>query len=207
MEADWSVELAAVDPVIVVPWHAPDASLEFIDLRRTPKRIDEIEEACRELALRSALLALNRAPSQLVTVKCDLWKSGPEDEIDPREMDARAEDAKFAAGCYIDMVSTDGDTRTSFAMQERWIRALTARLRSLELRCARIELVLRHAEIQDIPGFGVTCFVQGCGATSELAAFRRAEALALAVPLLIQLAPDPLRLPGEGRYNGRSMGE
>jgi hypothetical protein len=48
MEADWSVALAAGDPVIIVPWAAPDDDVNqcrFVDLRKNLHRIDEIEEA------------------------------------------------------------------------------------------------------------------------------------------------------------------
>ena len=200
MEADWSVELAAGDPVVVVPWNALDESFRFVDLRENIHAIDEIEEAQQEPALHSALLVLNGAGSQLWTAKCDTWTSGSHDEhgeldpIDPWEMDAAPEDAVFTAGCYIDVLLRDG---ASFAVQERWIRALTERLRGVELRCARIELVLRRAEVRGRSGFAVTCFFQGCGATSELAAFRWAEALAHALPALLQVVPVPLRSPGE----------
>jgi hypothetical protein len=102
MEADWSVELAAEDPVIVVPWTA-DGSCKFVDLRRrleatagkdasrdlqeegehrasyqVPDEISgdifaEVAEAMHEPALRSALLELNSARSPLWTAKCDAW--------------------------------------------------------------------------------------------------------------------------------------
>jgi hypothetical protein len=199
MEADWSVELTAAGPVITVPWEAPGESFRFIDLRENPQAIDEIEEARREPALHSALLALNGAGSRIWTAKCGTWISGTgisgsQDKIDRWEMDAGPDEAEFGAGCYIDILPRD---RASFAVQERWIRVLTEKLRGVELRCARIELVLRRAAVRGVAGFGVTCFVQGCGASSELAASRWAEALTRALPALMQVAPLPLRLPSE----------
>ncbi len=62
MEADWSVALAADDPVITVPWAssaADSCKCQFVDLRLGDYLIDEIEEARARPALRSALLVLN----------------------------------------------------------------------------------------------------------------------------------------------------
>jgi len=74
-------------------------------------------------------------------------------------------------------------------VQERWMRAVTERLRSAPARGARVELVLRRAVVDDIPRFGVTWFVEGCGLTAARAGQRWGEALehALAVILETQL--------------------
>src|SRR5580704_6933482 len=78
MEADWSVALAADDPVIAVPWASSAGDTRkchFVDLRLGEHLIDEIEEARSRPALRSALLLLNSGESQLWTAKCDAWSS------------------------------------------------------------------------------------------------------------------------------------
>jgi hypothetical protein len=85
------------------------------------------------------------------------------DPIDPWEMDAAAEEARFAAGSYIDIFAVDLEARGSFAIEEGWVRRLAESLRHRELRCARTDFVLRHAEIDGVSGFGVTWFVEGCG--------------------------------------------
>jgi hypothetical protein len=218
MEADWSVELAADDPVIVVPWAAKDGSCEFVHLRprlqaeaeealrprlqgadqnhngdQAPDEIlNHIEEARREPALRSALLALNSGLSPLWTVKCDAWltdsTSSEDAPIDLLEMDCGSsslDEGKFVAGLYIDILPQDAKAGTSFEIQERWIRALVRRLRSEPMHCARTDLVLRRAETWGLAGFGMTWFVQGCGATAERAEQRRAEALRRSLPLVI----------------------
>lgn len=214
MEADWSVELAADDPVVVVPWSVegseldepaePDQlRLQFLDLRHDPGAIDQIAEAHAEPALRSALLTLNGARSQLWTAKCGLWQSGSQGtdtartgdhantvaEIDVREMDAEPADAMFAAGCYIDIVPLDSEAGGSFATMENWLRRLTGQLRRITMRCARADFVLRRSEIRGVQGFAVTWFIEACGATPEGAVHRRTEALALA--LLIIMAVEP----------------
>jgi hypothetical protein len=173
MEADWSVELAASDPVISVPWAAcGDAGPRFFDLRARSSLIDEIEEARERPALRSALLQLNGVDSQLWTAKCDAWSSSPEqgdDPFDPYEMDAEPGETAFGAGSYIDLLARDFATRGSFATQERWLRAVTERLRAIPARTARAELVVRRAQVDGVTGFGVTWFVEGCGASAQRA--------------------------------------
>lgn len=223
MEADWSVELAADDPVIVLPWNveervsgsAPDEPdrlrLQFFDLRHDPAAIDQIAEAQAEPALRSALLTLNQTESRLWTVKCGLWESGsqPADaaevdvhanvaaEIDPWEMDAEPEDTIFAAGCYIDIVPLDSEAAGSFAIMEKWLRNLTEQLRRVALHCARADFVLRRSEIHGVQGFAVTWFIEACGATWELATLRRGEALAQTLPIVMEVAPATPRFPAE----------
>jgi hypothetical protein len=223
MEADWSVELAAEDPVIVVPWAADDGSCKFVDLRRrleppagkdasrnlqaegenqAPYQVpDEISgeifagvaEATHEPALGSALLELNGARSPLWTAKCDAWltdstESGDQ-AADLLEMDcapgSSPAEGRFLAGFYIDILLRDGKANESFAVQERWVRAVVRRLKNEGPPCARTEFVLRHAETWGVPGFGVTWFVEACGPTRGQAEQRRAEALQAALPLVI----------------------
>ncbi len=175
MEADWSVELAAPDPVITVPWAAygdSGSSFRFVDLRLGTHLIDEIEEAQGRPALRSALLLLNGAGSQLWTAKCDAWSSSPEqgdDPFDPYEMDAEPGETAFGAGSYIDLLARDFETHWCFGAQERWLRAVTERLRAIPARAARVELVVRRAQVDAVPGYGVTWYVEGCGASAQRA--------------------------------------
>ncbi len=95
MEADWSVALAAGDPVITVPWAASDddvdPSADSSICACSLHGIDEIEEARAKPRLRSALLLLNGAASQFWTAKCDAWSSSVDEgdeAFDPYEMDA-----------------------------------------------------------------------------------------------------------------------
>jgi hypothetical protein len=193
MEADWSVALAAGDPVIAVPWGAPDADIRkcrFVDLRLGAHLIDEIQEARSKPALRSALVLLNAAPSPLWTAKCDAWTSSVAEgaePIDPYEMAAEPADTAFGAGSYIDLLPRDISFLSSFERQERWIRAVTEVLRSTPASAARVELVLRRAEVEGAPGFGVTWFVEGCGATAQRAGQAWTKALDLALAMVIDV--------------------
>jgi hypothetical protein len=195
MEADWSVELGATDPVITVPWAAcgeDEPKCRFVDLRLYPHLVAEIEEAQGRAALRSALVLLNGVTSQLWTAKCDVWNRGPEggdDPFDPYEMDAEPGETAFGAGSYIDLLPRDLEMSQCFDGQERWLRTVTERLRGVPARAARVELVLRRALVDGVPGYGVTWFVEGCGASAERAeqawggAFDLALAAIMDVPL------------------------
>jgi hypothetical protein len=195
MEADWSVELGATDPVITVPWAAcgeDEPKCRFVDLRLYPQLVAEIEEAEERAALRSALVLLNGVTSQLWTAKCDVWNSSPEDgdePFDPYEMDAEPGETAFGAGSYIDLLPRDLEMSQCFDGQERWLRAVTERLRGVPSSAARVDLVLRRAVIDGVPGYGVTWFVEGSGATAERAeqawggAFDLALAAIMDVPL------------------------
>lgn len=194
MEADWSVALAADDPVITVPWSAdkpaPDGlcGRRFVDLRLDGHLIDEIEEARTRPALRSALLLLNGAESGLWTVKCDAWTSSADrgdQPLDPYEMDAQPGHTDFGAGSYIDLLPRDTACRSSFERQERWMRDITEKLRATPATAVRVELVLRRAEVHAAPGFGVTWFAEGSGATADEAARKWGEALTLALAVIM----------------------
>jgi hypothetical protein len=193
MEADWTVALAAGDPVITVPWASSGDSIRqcrFIDLRQGPHRIEEIDEARSKPPLRSALLLLNAATSPLWTAKCDAWTSSVEEGAEPfdaYEMAAEPGDTAFGAGSYIDLLARDVSFLASFERQERWIRAVTTALRATPASAARAELVLRRAEVEGVSGFAVTWFVEGCGSTAQGAGQRWSGALALALPMVMDV--------------------
>jgi hypothetical protein len=190
MEADWTVALAAADPVITVPWAASDDDVgkcRFVDLRLGAHLIDEIDEARAKPPLRSALLLLNAATSPLWTAKCDAWASSVDDGAEPfdaYEMGAESGDTAFGAGSYVDLLARDVSFLTGFERQEKWIRAVTEVLRSTPASAARVELVLRRAEVEGTSGFAVTWFVEGCGSTAQRAGQRWAKALDLALAVI-----------------------
>jgi hypothetical protein len=186
MEADWSVELTADDPVMIVPWAAASddpRKCAFVDLRLGAHLIDEIEEARLVPELRAALLLLNSARSPLWTVKCDTWES--DTPVDPYEMDAAPADATCSAGSYIDLLARDSGLQTSFDRQEQWVRAVAETLRAVPARAARVDIVLRRAEVNGVAGYGVSWFVEGCGATAQRARQAWSEALGLALPVMM----------------------
>jgi hypothetical protein len=187
MEADWTVAMGPGDPVIIVPWAASDDDIRkcrFVDLRLDADRINEIEEARSNAPLRSALLLLNAGGSPLWTAKCDAWTSSVDEgaePFDPYEMGAEPGDTAFGAGSYVDLLARDASFQASFERQERWIRTVTRVLRSTPASAARVELVLRRAEVEGVSGFAVTWFVEGCASSAEHAEQRWARAMDLAL--------------------------
>src|SRR6266550_2649712 len=91
MLAEWSVECAPDDPVLVVPWSSDPQSdpaahsashfpvSRFVDLRENPYDLDHLPEAEQFPPLMHALRALNAARSPVFTAKCDAWPLGDEE--------------------------------------------------------------------------------------------------------------------------------
>src|ERR1700736_5481653 len=110
MLAEWSVECAPDDPVLVVPWssdlsgpsdvaHSQGTATpsHFIDLRENPYDLDHLPEAELYPPLMHALRALNASRSVVFTAKCDAWaldsgKDGEELERLRLELDQIPED-------------------------------------------------------------------------------------------------------------------
>jgi hypothetical protein len=107
--------------------------------------------------------------------------------FDPYEMDAESGDTAFGAGSYIDLLPRDVSFLAGFERQEQWIRVVTEELRSTPASAARVELVLRRAEVEGASGFAVTWFVEGCGSTAQRAGQRWAEALDLALAVVMDV--------------------
>lgn len=162
MEADWSVEVGADLPMIAVPWEG------FVDLRRGFSSISEIHEAFATPELAQALIRLNRESSRVFTSKCDVWALTA-DEIDPLEFDAEKKNAEQGIACYIDMILRDQVIGASFKAHEQWVRSASTELRRTELPQARVELVVRPANVDANSGFGITLYVAACGADAVAA--------------------------------------
>jgi len=184
MEADWSVEIGPDLPVIDAAWDG------FVDLRSSPEKTDEIEEARQHPALREALLELNSARSPLFTTKCDCWML-PEEDIDPDEFASAGATARTGFASYIDVVERDSSRFASFEFHERRARELTSDLQKLELRQGRVDLVLRAAAFNEQSGFGCTLYAAGCGATKAEAYVAWQAVLVAAVAATIAAAAHP----------------
>ena len=178
MESDWEVEFGPDAPVIEALWPG------FIDLRRTPERIEEIEEARRFPMLRQALLRVNgtdssvgiaKAESNLWTAKCDVWV--PE-ECDPDEMDATLAESACGLACYIDLLPREALVFAGLDEAEQPARSTVSRLRRAACRCCRADLVIRRAFAGNLEGMGITAYIAACGANED--AVRNAFSAAIA---------------------------
>jgi hypothetical protein len=140
MEADWEVEVGGGAPVIEALWPG------FVDLRRSPERIGEIQEAAGFPALAGLLLALNRTGSPVWTAKCDLWKP---------------EANKLA--CYVDLLPVADAVFAQWKQAEAFCRELAARLAPISMPECRVDLVVRQAIAGEAEGFGVTATLSATG--------------------------------------------
>lgn len=156
MDADWSVEIGPELPVIDGSWEG------FVDLRSWPGAIGNVEEAREYPALRDALLTLNGAGSAVFTTKCDAWTI-PGGEIDPDEFGAAGETARVGFASYIDVLEHDVARFQSFEFHEQRAREIAKALRSVDLRGARVDMVVRRAHLSETSGAGLTLYVAGCG--------------------------------------------
>ena len=131
------------------------SGLGFVDLRIVPEGLDQVEEARKLPALRSALLRLNGVDLGGVwSSKCDLWAT---EDFDPDEMDADGvETARVGVACYIDLLPRDervwAGPWAEFSEAELWARGLVCKLRGIRCGACRVDLVIREAVAKDREG-------------------------------------------------------
>ncbi|HEX4020168.1 MAG TPA: hypothetical protein VHX63_03405 [Acidobacteriaceae bacterium] len=184
MDADWSVECGADDPLVVIPWKNVTGTVTYIDLRAR----SDIEDALKEIpevvlypTLAIALRLWNQASSPVYTAKCDVWMY-PANLFDAEDLP----DFAFAQGCYVDLIQTESDIFASFPAAEMQLRQWTEAARSIAIPDARCEWTLRRALIfplgevpgdEPLKGFATTLYVWGYGASTQAAAASWAKAL------------------------------
>jgi len=182
MEADWEVEIGPEAPAIIIPWEG------FIDLRTCPTAdIHLIPEAAGNVQLREALIRLNSREAGVFTSKCDLWWLTQE-EIDKDEFGAEPANTECGFACYVDVLFLDAEKFVSFECHETNVRRLTGVLKKLDLVDCRVDLVVRPATVNSSPGYGLTIYAAGCGATPLLAERSWAQVLQVAAEATITVS-------------------
>ncbi len=63
MDADFSIELGKEDPALDFPWKDPAGRLAYVDLKRQPGLISQVEEAVKSPELAEFLRMVNSARS------------------------------------------------------------------------------------------------------------------------------------------------
>ncbi|MBS1805186.1 MAG: hypothetical protein JST28_17635 [Acidobacteria bacterium] len=170
MEADWEFEVAAVAPLIEAYWSG------YIDLRSQPERVSELSE-CSELpALADSLFRLNGTDSPVWTSKADVFT--PEN-IDPDELEASIEQSSQATACYIDVLLRSPFEWSDQPTAERACRQICNNLRAIDLRCCRIDLIVRRALLGAKEHLGATVYFTACGVTAAQAKQRLGECLSV----------------------------
>jgi hypothetical protein len=185
MDADFSIELGHEDPVLDFPWKDPSGKLAYVDVKRHPELMAQIEEAERFPELKEFLSALNSVRSMVETAKCDTWHT---EELNADE-DIYNASHKFAS--YVDVVFTEPDSnqthgdkpspRQSLPAHEHFARRLIELLRRTPDTLSCVEICVRKCYCEDAgsinEGFYCTLYVNGYG--SEAASSRQNWAVAL----------------------------
>jgi hypothetical protein len=201
MLAEWSVECAPEDPVLVVPWSSDSATSEsgtlahpsqFIDLRENPYDLDHLPEAELYPPLMHALRALNAARSPVFTAKCDAWILLPDEIADLRQnldLDLHLAPDETTAGfaSYIDLLLRERSLFASFHQNEQLLHRLSRRAAPLDHPHAMLDCIIRPALIDltgPQEGFSVTLYIKALGHDPETASQHWANALEAVVALL-----------------------
>ena len=180
MEADWEFEIGGDAPIIEAQWNG------FVDLRVEPSRVAELAETRQLPGLADSLVRLNAMNSPLWTCKTDVFV--PE-QIDPDEMDATDKDASHFIACYVDLLPRSDQRWNSLSKAEHACAELCMRLRDIELRCCRVDLVVRGAHIESgANDLGATGYLTACGSTESDARSRLAECILKFAELIV---PEP----------------
>jgi hypothetical protein len=186
MDADFSIELGREDPVLDVPWSDPSGNLVYIDLKRRPEMMAEIEEAVSFPELGELLLVLNSARSMVETAKCDAWAT--------TELSAEEEiyysSHKFAS--YVDVVFSKVDVRLSLSDHEKFARKLVELLRRAPENPSVAELCVRRCYFEGDggvrDGFYFTLYVSGYGNDDAHARENWATGLKFMETAIVQLS-------------------
>jgi hypothetical protein len=185
MDADFSIELGADDPVLDFPWTDPEGKLHYFNLQRNPELLTEIVEAANFPELGEFLHAINSRASIVESAKCDAWST---EELNVEEEEFGAS-VKFSS--YVDLVFSSAGMRESFPSHERFARQLIELLRRTPETRSKIELCVRRCyfrEPNEYEGCYFTIYVNGYGDQAERARQNWAIALKLAANALLQLS-------------------
>ena len=167
MDAEWSVECGAEDPVLVVPWSDETGSLKFVDLRQDPYDLDQIREAELHAPMLQALRALNAGRSPVFTAKCDAWLGDPEEVAELKfRLGSDTDEMDHAFLSYVDMIWRERSLFVSFHRHEQLLHGLVRNAEALVLPFAAFDFVLRPALVDltgPQEGFAVSCYVKGLG--------------------------------------------
>ena len=137
MDADFAVELGAEDETLEMPWTDEATGLHYVDLKRHPELLGEVEETKRSAELGDFLAAINSRSSALETAKCDFWFTT---ELNPEE-EIFGASGKF--GSYVELLFSD-ERRFSFPEHERFVKTLTQLLGKAPEISAAAEFLVRR---------------------------------------------------------------
>ncbi len=191
MDADFSIELGREDPVLDLPWTDPAGKLTYLDLKRHPELIAQIEGAQNFPEMRECLRILNSPTSMVETAKCDAWATtelSPEEEI---------YDASHKFASYVDLVFSEIDARLSLSRQQQFVKKLVELLRRAPEIPAVAELCVRRCYFSEgstvRDGFYFTLYVGGYGNDEARARQNWGVGLKLVGNAILQLSAGGVR--------------
>jgi hypothetical protein len=186
MDADFSIELGADDPVLDFPWSDPSGKFAYYNVKQEPALLTRLPETARFPELASFLRMVNGPASGFESAKCDVWETT---ELGPEE---HMFDAAYKFASYVDLVSSDAARRVSFDVHEDFLKRLTELLRrapetqsSAEV-CARRCYFRQREETEE--GFCCTVYVSGYGADEAQARLNWGIGLKLVGNAILQLS-------------------
>jgi hypothetical protein len=191
MDADFSIELSQEDPVLDFPWKDPAGRLIYVNLKRHPELLPQVEEAVKFPALGEFLRTLNSPRSVLETAKCDAWAT----------TDINAEEEIYNAShkfvSYVDAVFSGIDVpklslQEALAVHEKFAGKLVDLLRRTPETPSSAELCIRRCYyIEDSgvrEGLYFTLYVSGYGDEPASALQNWAVALKLTGNAIVQVS-------------------
>jgi hypothetical protein len=172
MDAEFSVELGREDPVLDFPWTDTSGRVAYVDLKRHPELLVQVEEARELPELQAFLRSVNSARSAVESAKCDAWATT---ELTAEEATCGVSH-KYA--CYVDLVLCNADQQESFPEHERFAKRLVTLLRRAPEISSSVEVCVRRCFFgEEREGFYFTVYVNGYG--DEEAVARRNWAIAV----------------------------
>ena len=186
MDADFSIELGADDPVLDFPWSDPSGKPAFVDLKRHPEHITQVEEAQRFPELANFLRSMNSLQSAFESAKSDAWATT---DLDTAE-DVFHASHKFAS--YVDLVFSGIDRRRDYLLHKNLAGKWAELLRRAPEIAASAEICIRRcflvASDELAEGFYFTLYVNGYGSDQAMAQKNWAIGLNLAGNAILQLS-------------------
>jgi len=186
MDADFSIELGREDPVLDLPWTDPAGKVAYVDLKRHPELITQIDEAEEFPELREFLFTMNSPRSLVETAKCDGWETT---ELSPEE---DVYDAAHKSASYVDVVFSSIDARLSLPTHEEFARRVVELMRRTPETASALEVCVRRCYFAEDggvrEGFYCTLYVIGYGRDEAAARQNWGMGLKLVGAAIVQLS-------------------
>jgi hypothetical protein len=155
-------ELDPGDARLEQPWASPtDPKLRYIDLKKFPEKIDQLEE-CRAYPALARLLGRINAPGAVLrSAKCDAWTT--RDLTEDEQLDFKF---PVKVGSYVDVIFDQPEHNTELEPHLRLGEKIGQLLRDLRVQ-AQSEIAVRRCLFhpEESWGYSSTIFVHAYGST------------------------------------------